>query len=276
LDWPLEIAERFPNALARVRFTVKPYRDTVKRKSTRERWWIYNEDRPGMRRALSNLRRVIVKVLTSNTWAFVFMPTYYSFDQALIVIFLEDYGSFAVLQSRVHEVWSKWVPSTMKSDTRYTIARCVTNFPRPKNLLEDAGQTGKAYDSLRSSIMSKYKVGLTHLYNKFHSLTKCEVEIQYLRELHDELDHAVLRAYGWGDLADDLRPEFLTAKTEDDRTYQGRYFWPAEARDRVLARLLALNAERHAEEVAAGRAPAARARASAEDDDEAEPGLDID
>ena len=48
-------------------------------------------------------------------------------------------------------------------------------------------------------------------------------------------------------------PNFSTEETEDDHTYQGRYFWPAEARDRVLARLLALNAERHAEEVAAGR-----------------------
>ena len=71
------------------------------------------------------------------------------------------------------------------------------------------------------------------------------------------MDRAVLRAYGWRDLADELRPEFLTEETEDDHTYQGRYFWPAEARDRVLARLLALNAERHAEEVAAGLAPAA-------------------
>jgi hypothetical protein len=66
------------------------------------------------------------------------------------------------------------------------------------------------------------------------------------------MDRAVLRAYGWGDLAEELRPQFLTEETEDDHTYQGRYFWPADGRDRVLARLLALNAERHAEEVAAG------------------------
>ena len=80
------------------------------------------------------------------------------------------------------------------------------------------------------------------------------------------MDRAVLRAYGWHDLADELRPEFLTEETEDDHTYQGRYFWPAEARDRVLARLLALNAERHAEEVAAGLAPAAGASTRRDED----------
>jgi hypothetical protein len=89
------------------------------------------------------------------------------------------------------------------------------------------------------------------------------------------MDLVVLRAYGWDDLADELRPVFLTEETEDDHTYQGRYFWPAEARDRVFARLLALNAERHAEEVAEGRAPAARSQARDTQNEDGEPQLDL-
>jgi hypothetical protein len=42
------------------------------------------------------------------------------------------------------------------------------------------------------------------------------------------------------------------ADTEDDHTYQGRCFWPAAQRDQVLARLLALNAERYEQELKAG------------------------
>jgi methylase of polypeptide subunit release factors len=53
-DWPLERASQYPEALRRVRELVKPYRDTVKRKSTRERWWIFNEDRPGLRKAIES------------------------------------------------------------------------------------------------------------------------------------------------------------------------------------------------------------------------------
>jgi hypothetical protein len=63
-----------------------------------------------------------------------------------------------------------------------------------------------------------------------------------LRELHAEIDRAVLRAYGWDDLTERAEPQFLDETNEDDHKYQGRLFWPAEFRDAVLARLLALNA----------------------------------
>jgi hypothetical protein len=69
------------------------------------------------------------------------------------------------------------------------------------------------------------------------------------------MDRAVLSAYGWDDLADRAEPIFLDETNEDDHTYQGRLFWPSAFRDEVLARLLALNAERHAEELRLGIAP---------------------
>ena len=165
----------------------------------------------------------------------------------------------------------------MKDDLRYTPSDCFETFPFPPGYetdpaLEAAGQT---YHDHRAALMVAANEGMTKTYNRFHKSDERSEPIRRLRELHDEMDRAVLRAYGWDDLADELRPEFLTEETEDDHTYQGRYFWPAEARDHVLARLLALNAERHAEEVEAGLAPATRARTSGEDDDEAQPGLDL-
>ena len=72
------------------------------------------------------------------------------------------------------------------------------------------------------------------------------------------MDQAVLRAYGWSDLADAAQPIFLDEENEDEFAYQGRLFWPSDFRDEVLARLLALNAERHADEVRRGVAPAGR------------------
>ncbi|HVB25614.1 MAG TPA: hypothetical protein VNG51_26995 [Ktedonobacteraceae bacterium] len=65
-----------------------------------------------------------------------------------------------------------------------------------------------------------------------------------LRELHREMDEAVARAYGWNDLR--LDHGFHETK-------QGlRYTISEEARREVLDRLLLLNHQRHAEEVAAG------------------------
>ncbi len=65
-----------------------------------------------------------------------------------------------------------------------------------------------------------------------------------LRELHIGMDNAVEAAYGWEDL--DLGHDF-------HETNQGVRFTLSEAaRSEVLDRLLALNHERYAEEVARG------------------------
>src|SRR6266705_6891306 len=85
-------------------------------------------------------------------------------------------------------------------------------------------------------------------------------DIQCLRELHAAMDRAVLEAYGWRDLAARAAPIFLDETNENDHTYQGRLFWPLDFREEVLARLLALNAERHAEEVRLGIAAGMKGR----------------
>ena len=119
----------------------------------------------------------------------------------------------------------------------------------------------------RAELMIAADEGMTKTYNRFHKPEERDPAIQRLRELHDEIDRTVLRAYGWHDLAEKLRPEFLTLETEDNHTYQGRYFWSGDQREIVLARLLAVNAERHAEEVDAGIAPASSSQQIEENDD---------
>ena len=87
-------------------------------------------------------------------------------------------------------------------------------------------------------------------------------EIAHLRELHEAMDRAVLEAYGWDDLAQTARCEFLLDyEEEDDENESGRKSkkkkpwrlrWPDDFRDEVLARLLELNEQRHQEELLAG------------------------
>ena len=86
--------------------------------------------------------------------------------------------------------------------------------------------------------------GLTKTYNRFHDPDESSADIQKLRDLHVEMDRSVAAAYGWSDL--DLGHGFHETK-------QGTRFTISEAaRREVLARLLKLNHERHAEEVAQG------------------------
>ncbi len=97
--------------------------------------------------------------------------------------------------------------------------------------------------------------GLAKIYNRVHDLAEGAPDIQRLRELHHAMDVAVLRAYGWGDLAGRAASEFLTEASEPDHRYPGRRFGPAAFRDEVLSRLLALNSARAEEERRAGLAP---------------------
>ena len=98
--------------------------------------------------------------------------------------------------------------------------------------------------------------GLTKTYNRFHDPDEDDPKIVRLRELHAAMDRAVLDAYGWTDIPTDC--EFLLDYEDEDddgssrRKKPWRYRWPDEVCDEVLARLLALNAERYEEEVAQG------------------------
>ena len=88
--------------------------------------------------------------------------------------------------------------------------------------------------------------GLTTTYNRFHDPREVSANIQTLRDLHVEMDKAVAAAYGWADLGQKLAHGFHDTK-------QGTRFTIGElARREVLARLLKLNHERYAVEVAQG------------------------
>ena len=97
--------------------------------------------------------------------------------------------------------------------------------------------------------------GLTKTYNRFHDPEESSPEIHKLRDLHAEMDIAVLEAYGWTDIPTNC--EFIPDYYEEDKDGNEvpksiRYRWPDDVRDEVLARLLALNAERYQQEVNAG------------------------
>jgi hypothetical protein len=118
---------------------------------------------------------------------------------------------------------------------------------------------GRDYFNFRADLMVRNNEGLTKTYNRFHDPQEASEDIKKLRELHAAMDRAVLDAYGWTDVPTDCEFILDYEEEEDDEADYGgrarkkkkpyRYRWPDEVRDEVLARLLALNAERHEEEV---------------------------
>ena len=189
------------------------------------------------------------------------------YADSVVILPLETFAAFCVLQSRTHEMWARFFGSSMKDDLRYTPSDCFETFPFPEGWETDGSleAAGRSYHEYRAALMIEHGEGMTKTYNRFHDIYETDLRIVELREFHAAMDRAVLDAYGWTDLPTDC--DFLLDYAIDEATWGRRkkpyrYRWPDTVRDEVLARLLALNAERAAAEARAGipdRIPARRA-----------------
>jgi ketosteroid isomerase-like protein len=244
-DWPLERAQVYPDCLGIVRSLVKPKRDNLPnyKRRVRDAWWQFEFIAPALRAATVELERVLVIARISKTVQPVFVPNRGVFNEKVVVFAYADDAHFGVLSSAFHYWWTLTHSSSLRTDLNYAPTDCFETFAQPGHdvLVEAAG---RALDEFRAPLMIRSNEGLTKTYNRVHSFEETDSEIVRLREFHVALDLAVRNAYGWSDL--DLDHGF-------HETAQGvRYTIGPKARTEVLDRLLELNHERHAAEVAAG------------------------
>ena len=175
---------------------------------------------------------------------------------SLIVFPFENNAAFCALQSRPHEVWVRSFGSSLEERLRYTPTDCFETFPFPHDWATHPHleQIGGVYYAHRAQLMVTNEQGLTKTYNRFHDPDEDDRAILRLRELHGDMDRAVLATYGWKDIPTDCQfiLDYEGDEEDEDRPSRRRkpwrYRWPDEVRDEVLARLLALNAERAAAE----------------------------
>ena len=251
-DYPGPVAADWPNLLAIVEERVRGTRGA----HSTAPWWQFERLRPELYTAIAGMARALVIPQTSNVQALVFLSPKMVFGHTLIVFPIATYESFAVLQSRFHQIWSAFLGPTMKDDLRYTPSDCFETFPFPDGWETDptVETAGQSYYEFRAGLMVRNDEGMTKTYNRFHDPYENDPDIAILRELHTAMDRSVLDAYGWTDIPTDC--EFLldyeiNEEEWGNRKKPYRYRWPDEVRDEVLARLLELNAERAAEETRA-------------------------
>ncbi len=230
----------------------------------KKRWWAYQAHRPELYQRLARVTHVLVSSQVSAQFAFAILPAKWTFAHTVNVFCVSTFSGFAAIQSRPHEIWARFLASSMKDDLRYTPSDCFETFPFPVEWEKssDLQTAGEEYYKFRSLLMVQANEGLTKTYNRFHDPEETSPDILKLRELHAAMDRAVLDAYGWMDIPTDC--EFLLDyedEEDDEATSKGRqrkkpwrYRWPDAVRDEVLARLLNLNTERAEQERLAGEA----------------------
>lgn len=264
----LESAEQFPELLERIRIQVRPMREKALDHGPgahgKKYWWQFILRADPLVEAISGLSRCIVTARTTAHLAFSFQPIRQVFSESIVAFASDRYAYFGCLQSSVHYFWAVMFSSYMGQTLRYSVSDAFQTFPLPHNceshpLLE---AVSKDYYEFRAALMVRNNEGLTKTYNRFHDPHETSPDILQLRALHAAMDRAVLEPYGWHDLAQTATYEFLLdyEEAEDDeegssgrrRKKPWRYRWPDDFRDEVLARLLALNAERADQERLAG------------------------
>jgi hypothetical protein len=191
----LDDAGAWPKALQIVRERVKPIRDRNKDRGFRERWWLFGRPRGEMRDAIKQTARYIAGTRHGVRLHFCWceLPTMAS-DATNVFAFDDDY-SMGVLCSNVHSAWAWAQSSTIREDLRYTPGSAFTTFPWPtasKESREAISEACRRVFDLRGALCVNRDIGLTTLYNEVDEGMHRE-----LKDLHHQLDRAVVATYGW-------------------------------------------------------------------------------
>ena len=261
LDYPGPVAAGWPDLLDIVRQKVKPERDELSDSTPDGRrrkhfWWLWGRYTPALFHALSSRKEVLVVSRVTEYFGVALVPTDMVFAETVVVFIADSAAIFPILQSRAHEIWARFFASSLEDRLRYAPSDCFESFPFPAayETNSDLDSHGRTYYDFRTDLMRREDKGLTAIYNAFHDPNCDNSGILRLRELHLNMDRAVLDAYNWRDINPKcvFIPKFDDEGEEDESGRPSkkryRYRWPDEIRDEVLARLLELNRRRAFEE----------------------------
>ncbi|KZL50277.1 type II restriction endonuclease subunit M [Nodularia spumigena CENA596] len=234
-----QIQQKYPQIYQWLLERVYPGRAVQRDSNIRDKWWLFERNRPELRKQLENLLRYIVTVETSKHRVFTFLDSSIIPDVKLTVIALDDAYFLGVLSSKIHVTWALAAGGRLGvgNDPIYNKTRCFDPFPFPEPTAEQKQkirELGEKLDAHRKQVQAQHPdVTITGMYNLLEKLRaeqpftdadrkyNDKALISILKSIHDELDEAVFAAYGWSQSSSD---------------------------NEILTQLVALNAERTAEE----------------------------
>jgi type II restriction/modification system DNA methylase subunit YeeA len=260
-DLSVEEAAHYEEPFSYVERNVKPFRTrrdesgnyVVRRVNHRELWWRFAEARPGMRRAMEGLARIIVTPMVSSTRVFAFLPASYLPNQKLVVLTRDDDSFFGILSSRFHHLWTlatcSWIGAG--NDVSYSSTNVFETFPFPEGLTPNIPASHYSADG-RAIAVAAAAQRLNSLRENWLNppdLVRIEPEVTAgypARTLPLSEEAAqTLKKRTLTNLYNE-RPTWLqNAHKALDDAVAAAYGWPSDLTDdEVLARLFALNQER--------------------------------
>ena len=293
-DWREAEARHYALPFARIEELVKPVRATDKMRSRRERWWQFGALAPALYNGISGKEHCFAAGWVTKYLSFSAQPTDIIFTNSLYIFTTDRWDLFTVVQSTIHEVWARKYSGALETRLRYSPSDCFDTFAFPQGLWQTSSAAladiGERYHEHRRILMLRLWLGLTDVYNRFHSTTleadlkrhfasrakkdplgleipeehrdaavkftfdEAVAGILELRRLHVELDNSVLAAYGWHEAGPMGAAINLAHDFYEVETLaendRTRYTISPTARKELLSRLLKENHARAAAEAA--------------------------
>ncbi len=214
-------------------------REVNRRESYKRLWWIHGEPRKDLRPAIAGLGRFVATVEIAKHRIFEFLGGDVTPDNRIVVIATDNAFDLGVLSSNSHVAWSLFSGGTLEDRPSYSKSQVFDPFPFPDASSEQRtiiADLAEELDATRKAALAEVPgLTMTEIYNlreKLRSGATLDLAEQdharaaragIVNRLHEQIDEAVAAAYGW---PADLPPS------------------------EVVARLVALNSERAAEEKA--------------------------
>lgn len=239
--------KRWPDLFQILIDRVLPERKHNPRKSYRDRWWLFAESRPAMRRALYGLPRFIATPYTAVHRPFVFVPGDTLPDAMAYAVADSDAYVLGVLSSKIHHCFALDAGSALEDRPRYNSKSTFFPFPFPccaKKQQTKIRTIAESLDAHRKARQAAHPdLTITGMYNVLEKLRSGEPLtdkektihqqglVSVLKQIHDDLDAAVFDAYGWpADLTDEQILEKLVAlnaeRAEEEKTGLVRWLRP--------------------------------------------------
>lgn len=241
----IEEASQYEAPFKYVEENLKPLRANNRDIQRRTNWWRLGRSGGDYRSAVQSLSRQIFTPRVAKHRVFVWVGVNSFPDSAVVAIARQDDYFFGVLHSKLHEVWSLRMGTSLEDRPRYTPTTTFETFPFPfvpgqeptaDPRYQAIAAAAQQLDAERSAWLNPPNVSgkslqertLTNLYNAlnvYRGVEKIATKkaagdfAPRLDELHQALDAAVCAAYGWD-----------TAILTDE--------------EEILRRLLSLNLER--------------------------------
>ena len=170
-------------------------------------------------------------------------PANWIFTNQVVLIGIDRGDELAICLSTFFQTWlNKYSGGRLEGRLRLSISESIAKFPLPEMFVDASGvKSAKKFNDMAVQWSKRNDTGMTDMMNAIHDPSNNESEVVLLREILQDIDTAVARAYSWNET--DISSSFETQESVASKD-RWRFQVSAAAHVDIVGRLVDLNRRR--------------------------------